>query len=60
MRAIQLNGPQAAGFTTRLWALARVAQVSERHSGAGYHPAHVWCILREMGWSPQRSEWSAR
>ena len=60
MRAIQLNGPQAAGFTTRLWTLARVAQVIERHSGVRYHPADVWCILREMGWSPQEPEWPAR
>ena len=53
-------GAQAAGFPTDLWTLARVAQVIERHFGVRYHPGHVWRILREMGWSPQKPERRAR
>jgi transposase len=58
--AILLQGPQAAGFATELWTLARVAQVIERHFGVKYHPGHVWYILRELGWSPQKPERRAR
>jgi len=55
-----LLGPRAAGFTTDLWTLARVAQVIENRFGVKYHPGHVWRILREMGWSPQKPERRAR
>jgi transposase len=47
-------GPQAFGFDTQLWTLARVAQVIERLTGVRFHPGHVWRILRGLGWSPQR------
>ncbi len=50
------QGAPAAGFPTDLWTLARVAQVIERSFGVAYHPGHVWRILREMGWSPQKPE----
>ncbi|MFN3421683.1 MAG: winged helix-turn-helix domain-containing protein, partial [Armatimonadota bacterium] len=51
---ILLDGPRAAGFATDLWTLARVAQVIEREFGVRYHPGHVWYILRDLGWSPQK------
>jgi transposase len=57
---ILLKGPQAAGFSTDLWTLARVAQVITRSFGVKYHPGHVWYILRELGWSPQKPEQRAR
>lgn len=53
-------GPLAAGFPTDLWTLARVAQVIERHFGVKYHPGHVWKILRDLNWSPQKPERRAR
>ena len=53
-------GPLAAGFSTDLWTLDRVAQVIERHFGVKYHPGHVWKILRAMNWSPQKPERRAR
>jgi transposase len=48
------KGPQAFGFDTDLWTLARVAAVIERLTGVRHHPGHVWRLLRRLGWSPQR------
>jgi transposase len=48
------KGPEAFGFDTDLWTLARVAAVIERLTGVGYHPGHVWRLLRGLGWSLQR------
>ena len=48
-------GPEANGYATDLWTLARVAEVIERVSRVAYHPHHVWRILREqLGWTWQR------
>ena len=60
LATILLKGARAAGFPTDLWTLKRVAQVIERRFGAKYHPGHVWRILRQMGWSPQKPERRAR
>jgi transposase len=60
LEQVLLAGPRAAGFATDLWTLARVAQVIERLFGVGYHPGHVWYILRDMGWSCQKPERRAR
>jgi transposase len=54
------KGPLAAGFPTDLWTLPRVAEVIERQFGVKYHPGHVWYILRELNWSPQKPEKRAR
>jgi transposase len=49
------KGPQAFGFDTELWTLARIAAVIEQLTGVRYHPGHVWRLLgRRLGWSPQR------
>jgi transposase len=48
------KGPEAFGFDTDLWTLARVAAVIERLTGVRYHPGHVWRLLRRLGWSVQR------
>jgi transposase len=58
--AILRQGPRAAGFSTELWTLRRVAQVIERELGVRYHPGHVWTILRALKWSPQKPERRAR
>jgi transposase len=60
LEQILLKGPQAEGFATDLWTLARVAKVIEREFGVKYHPGHVWYILRGMGWSCQKPERRAR
>lgn len=48
------RGPEALGFDTGLWTARRVAELIKRECGVEYHPAHVWRILRRLGWSCQR------
>lgn len=60
LQEILLQGPRAAGFTTELWTLARVAQVIEHTFRVKYHPAHVWRLLRELNFTPQKPERRAR
>lgn len=60
LKATLLLGPRAAGFRSDLWTLSRVTQVIEKCYGVKYHPGHVWHILRDMGWSPQKPERRAR
>jgi transposase len=47
-------GPEALGYETPLWTCARVAHLIEERFGISYHPAHVWKLLRQLGWSCQR------
>ncbi len=54
------QGPGAPGFATELWTLPRIATVIERLTGVHYHPAHVWRLLRGLGWSRQRPGRQAR
>jgi transposase len=54
------SGPQAFGFATELWTLARIAAVIEQLTGVRFHPGHVWRLLRRLGWSPQRPARVAR
>ncbi len=60
LEQLLLKGPLAAGFPTDLWTLARVAKVIEGHFGVKHHPGHVWRILRDMDWRPQKPERRAR
>jgi transposase len=49
------QGPQANGFPTDMWTLARVAEVIEKVTGVRYSSTQTWTILRErLGWSRQR------
>lgn len=57
---ILLAGPRKAGYRTDLWTCPRVAEVIAKTFGVGYHPAHVWKILRGLGWTPQKPEQRAR
>jgi transposase len=53
--AAPAEGPQANGFPTEMWTLARVAEVIERVTGARYSQTQTWVILRErLGWTRQR------
>ncbi|MEJ2578988.1 MAG: winged helix-turn-helix domain-containing protein [Kineosporiaceae bacterium] len=55
VEAALLEGPQANGFGTPLWTLARVAQVIERVTGVRYGQTQTWTLLRKrLGWSVQR------
>ena len=53
---VLLKGSLAAGYRTDLWTLQRVAEVIEDQFGVGYHPCHVWKLLRSLGWSCQKPE----
>jgi transposase len=49
-----LEGPEKLGYETPLWTCARVADLIEREFGIRYHAGHVWKLLRQLNWSPQR------
>ncbi len=48
------RGPEALGYATGLWTAGRVRELIEYQCGVRYHEAHVWRILRQLGWSCQR------
>lgn len=52
--ALLEQGPEVHGFGTNLWTCERVAELIDRHFGVRFHEAHVWRVLRRMGWSCQR------
>jgi transposase len=49
-----LEGPEQLGYATPLWTCDRVVHLIHEQSGIVYHPGHVWKILRQLNWSPQR------
>lgn len=49
-----LRGPRASGFVTDIWTLPRITEMIETLTGVSYHPGHVWRIMGQLGWSPQR------
>jgi transposase len=54
------RGPAAAGYSTELWTLKRVAEVIQRRFGVDYDPSSVWHILKKLGWSCQKPQRRAR
>lgn len=54
------QGPERLGYETPLWTCPRVADLIEREFGVRYHPGHVWKVLVNLGWSPQRPAGKAR
>ena len=42
----QREGARTHGFDTDHWTLARITTVIQRLTGVGYHPGHVWKLLR--------------
>ena len=51
-----LQGARAHGFPNALWTLKRIAAVIQVQFGVRYHPAHVWKVLRRLGWRCQVPE----
>ena len=51
-----LRGARAAGYPTDLWTLPRITEVIEVLTGVTYHPGHVWRLMGQLGWSPQRPQ----
>ena len=45
------RGPEALGYTNGLWTAGRVRELIEYECGVRYHEAHVWRMLRGLGWS---------
>lgn len=60
LRKVLEAGPLAAGHSTDLWTLRRVAEVIRKRFGVRYNTCHVWYVLRKMGWSCQKPERRAR
>lgn len=56
LEELLLEGPQAHGFETDLWTLARVGVVIEREFGVSYSEAGVRKVLKRTGWSYQRPQ----
>ena len=54
LKRMLLEGPEAHGYSTALWTCPRVADLIERKLDVSFHPAHVWWLLRKIGWSAQR------
>jgi len=50
------QGALAAGYSTEMWTIRRVAEQIQRRWGLAYHPGHVWKILIALGWSCQKPE----
>jgi transposase len=48
------RGPAAAGYANGLWTSGRVRRLIEAQCAVRYHEAHVWRLLRRLGWSCQR------
>ena len=48
------RGPETLGYASGLWTAGRVRELIQHQCGVRYHEAHVWRILRQLGWSCQR------
>src|SRR5271167_2195388 len=48
------RGPETLGYASGLWTAGRVRELIAHQCGVRYHEAHVWRILRRLGWSCQR------
>jgi len=51
-----LRGARTAGYPTELWTLPRITEVIATLTGVTYHPGHVWRLMGQLGWSPQRPQ----
>ena len=48
------RGPEAWGYASGVWTTSQVRALIEEQCAVRYHEAHVWRILRKLGWSCQR------
>jgi transposase len=51
-----LQGARPHRFANELWTRRRIAAVVHGRFGVRYHPAHVWKLLRRLGWRCQVPE----
>lgn len=54
------KGPQAHGYRSELWTTERIGKLIHTRFGVRYHRGHVWRLLGELGWTPQRPALRAR
>jgi transposase len=52
--SLLVEGPEKFGYETPLWTCERVSHLIEQQFGICYHAGHVWKLLRQLNWSPQR------
>ena len=50
-----LDGAVAAGHTTEVWTLPRIARLIQDQCGVKYHPGHVWHLLDRLGFYRRES-----
>jgi transposase len=55
-----VEGPVAQGYSSELWTVGRIRRLIQQLFGVRYHRGHVWRLLGQMGWSPQRPALRAR
>ena len=60
LKAALLAGPQQAGFATELWTVPRVRQYIAQRFNQRFSAVHVWRLLGQLGFSPQRTVGRAR
>lgn len=60
LKAAILAGPPAAGFVGELWTVPRVRQMIIQRFGLHFSAVHVWRLLGQLGFSPQRPVGRAR
>jgi transposase len=60
LRTALLAGPKAAGFATELWTVPRVRQLLVQRFNLRFSAVHVWRLLGQLGFSPQRAVGRAR
>lgn len=60
LKAAVLAGPVAAGFAGELWTVPRVRQLIVQRFGLRFSAVHVWRLLGQLGFSPQRPVGRAR
>lgn len=60
LRAALLAGPQAAGLPGELWTVPRVRHFIAERFGQRFSQVHVWRLLGQLGFSPQRPVARAR
>jgi transposase len=49
-----IEGPERLGYEMPLWTCNRVAHLIQEEFGIRYHSGHVWKLLKQLNWSPQR------
>lgn len=60
LRTVLLAGAQAAGFAGELWTVPRVRELIAQRFGLRFSQVHVWRLLGQLGFSPQRPVGRAR